>query len=461
MQALHDGNILVPIALFGWVPVIMVLFAMLPVRRAALIAFLAGWMFLPVAAYEIKFFPEYGKGSATCLGILAATLIFDTGRITRFRPHWVDLFPIILCISPFLASMSNGLGPYDGFSAANNSMSRWLFPYLIGRLYFTDLPSMRELVFGIFVAGLVYVPFCLFEIRMSPNLHYYVYGFHPSQFLQAYREGGFRPVVFMSHGLMTSMFMGMATLCGFGLWLSGSRKVFMSLPMPVFITVLAVTTVVSRSAGALALMLAGIGAIVVIKYMKTVLPVIAMICVAVAYVLIRGGGLWDGKELVDVASIVFGSQRAASLETRIVNENALAEKARQRVLFGWGGWGRNRVTNEQGQDASITDGLWIGILGTTGIVGLAGFMGTVLLPAALLVRRVPPRFWMHPMAAPCTVAALVVCLWMLDSIPNAMFNPIYIVAAGGLAGLRKVRAVQRQPVRARDEARGYAASSPA
>jgi hypothetical protein len=54
---------------------------------------------------------------------------------------------------------------------------------------------------------------------------------------------------------------------------------------------------------------------------------------------------------------------------------------------------------------------------------------------------------MHPSAAAATVGALICCLWAADCIPNSMFNPIYMVTAGGLAGLRKVRPLQRQPAR--------------
>ena len=87
------------------------------------------------------------------------------------------------------------------------------------------------------------------------------------------------------------------------------------------------------------------------------------------------------------------------------------------------------------------------ILGTNGAIGIAAFLGTMLVPALMLIGRVPPRFWMHPSAAAATAGALICCLWVADCIPNSMFNPIYMVATGGLAGFRKVRALQRLPVR--------------
>jgi O-antigen ligase len=246
---------------------------------------------------------------------------------------------------------------------------------------------------------------------------------------------------------MTVMFMGMSALCGCALWLSGAKKTLLKLPIAVPVGALAVTTLLSRSTGAQVLMLAGIGALFFMRYARNPLPVVATALFVIAYVVLRGGGLWDGQDLIRLADDAFGSERASSLETRIANENALAAKARQRPLLGWGGWGRNRVKDDWGRDASITDGLWVIIFGTNGVIGIAAFLGTMLVPVVMLTNRIPPRFWMHPSAAAATVGALICCLWAADCIPNSMFNPIYMVTAGGLAGLRKVRPLQRQPAR--------------
>jgi hypothetical protein len=112
MLVMPEGNSLVPVVLVGCIPVIFILFALLPGRRAALAGFLGGWMFLPNAGFQIQYFPEYNKAMATCVGIFAATLVFDMDRFRRFRPCWIDLFPLTLSIVPFFSSLSNGLGAY-------------------------------------------------------------------------------------------------------------------------------------------------------------------------------------------------------------------------------------------------------------------------------------------------------------------------------------------------------------
>ena len=56
---------LVPIALFGVLPGVFLLFAVLAPRRAVMAAYLASWLFLPMAGYSIPGLPDYTKTSAT------------------------------------------------------------------------------------------------------------------------------------------------------------------------------------------------------------------------------------------------------------------------------------------------------------------------------------------------------------------------------------------------------------
>ena len=71
---------------------------------------------------------------------------------------------------------------------------------------------MRALAAGIVAAGLVYVPFCLFEVKQSPQLHVIVYGYMPHDFGQQVRFGGYRPMVFLGHGLLVAFFMSTAMI---------------------------------------------------------------------------------------------------------------------------------------------------------------------------------------------------------------------------------------------------------
>jgi len=144
-------NILVPIMMFGWIPIVIGLFSRLPPRRAVITSFLFAWMFLPMAEYPIPGLPDYTKMSATCWGVLIAALIFDSNSIFSFRFKIIDIPMIVWCLCPALSSLSNDLGLYDGISESLAQTVTWGFPYFIGRIYFNDLESLKEFHFGIFM----------------------------------------------------------------------------------------------------------------------------------------------------------------------------------------------------------------------------------------------------------------------------------------------------------------------
>ena len=429
------GNWFVTIALFGWIPAVLALFMAFPPRRAVIAAFLLAWLFLPMAGFKLaEGIPVYDKMSATCVGVLLGMLAFDLRQLQTFRAGWIDLPMLIWCFCPLASSLSNDLGMYDGASAAFRQMASWGLPYFIGRVYFSDLAGLKELAVGLFIGGLIYVPLCLFEIKMSPQLHTMVYGYHQHSFAQSMRMGGWRPTVFMQHGLMVGMWMCMTGLVGVWLWYSRALpRSICRIPTAWALAALVVTAVLCKSTGAIVLLALGLAGLFAVPLLRTKWVIWALVIAGPLYMGVRGSGLWDASQLVQASSDAAGEERADSLDFRFRNEDILAAKAMQRPTLGWGGWGRNRVYDEDGRDISITDGLWVITLGCNGIVGLAALTFTMLLPAALLLRRYPVRAWSDPAVAPAIVLAVVVVLYWIDCIPNGMVNPIFMLAVGGLA----------------------------
>src|SRR5690349_6575403 len=139
---------LVPVTLFGWIPFVILLFALMPPRRAVIAAFLLAWLFLPMAGYSVPGLPDYTKMSATTFGVLMGAALFDTDRLLRWRPKWVDIPMFCWCCTPFVPSYLNGLGIYGGVSEIVRGFIIWGLPYIIGRVYFTDLEGLRELALG-------------------------------------------------------------------------------------------------------------------------------------------------------------------------------------------------------------------------------------------------------------------------------------------------------------------------
>jgi hypothetical protein len=424
------------VALFGWPIISLFLFLVLHPRRAVLASVLLGWMFLPVASYKFTTgIPEYTRMTAAVLGPLLGIVFFDFRRFQTLRPAWADLPMMVWCVCPLVSSLSNGLGPYDGFSGMYYRTVTWGVPYLFGRLYCSNLIGIRDLAMAMFVGGLVYIPFCLFEIRMSPQLHTWVYGYHQHTFGQSIRFGGWRPTVFMEHGLMVGMWMAMATLSGVWLWSTRALKSFYRIPMIWLIAPLFGTTVLCKSLGAVFLLAVGFGVLLVMRFHSARVPVlVGLALVAPLYFCLRIPNVWTGDELTNAATIV-SLERSDSLRFRLANEELLVKRASERPLFGWGGWGRARVRDEMGRDISVTDGLWIIVLGNEGLIGLSAMTAFFLFPVLGLLRACPSLAWRHPLIAPAVAMCVVLILFFIDCIFNAMINPAYTMAAGGLVNL--------------------------
>lgn len=426
---------LVPIALIGWLPAVLLLFALLPASRAILIAFIAGWLFLPVAGYSLPGLPDYDKTTATTLGVLAAVAVFDSKVLIALRVRAVDLPIIAFCIGPFFSSISNDLGVYDGLSVAFGNSVVWGVPYFIGRLYFGNRRGIEALATAIFIGGLVYMPLCLFEVRMSPQLHTWVYGFSPQSWQEAVRWGGYRPIVFMQHGLAVGVWMAAASLAGVWLWGSGHKTHLGNAPMGLLVLALIVTTILCKSTGAVILLALGIAVFWAVRWTRSAIAVYCLLLIVPVYLSLRLTDMWSGAEVVNLLHAEVDEGRARSLQVRLDNEVILKNHALKRPIFGWGGWGRNHVYeySEEKLKHTVTDGFWVVALGKQGLVGLLGLVGTLLLPAFLLSRRYPGGRWSSTAVAPAGAVATLLVVYMIDSLFNAMVNPFYFLMAGAMS----------------------------
>ena len=111
----------------------------------------------------------------------------------------------------------------------------------------------------------------------------------------------------------------------------------------------------------------------------------------------------------------------------------LVAKALERPWLGWGRWNRSRVFDDEGNDISVTDGLWIIMLGSTGFVGLVAEVLFFSLPAVALLRRFPGVLWRDPRLAPAVALTVALLLAAVDQLLNAMMTPLLPVVAGALS----------------------------
>ncbi len=426
------------IALYGWIPFVLYLFKRVPAQKAVVMSFIIAWLFLPEAQIVLPGIPDLTKMSATSYGILLATFVFDVKRFSAFRFSWIDVPALIFCICPIATSLSNGLGLYDGVSAVLIQVVTWGIPYFLGRIYLANLEGAQQLATGIFLGGLAYIPFCLYEVRMSPQLHLMLYGFRAhSSFGQNVRWGGFRPTVFMKHGLAVAAFMMAASLIGLWLWKSGALKKVSNIPISWLAIALVVTFLLCKSTGAYFLLAFGFVLLYLCWQIRTALPVLLLALTIVAYLFISSQtDAYVTDQIVEGLSNVLPAERVQSLAFRFNNEEILADIARERPLLGWGGWGRSLLLDENGKMLTIPDSLWIIEYGEKGAVGLVSMMALLLLPpVTVLMQRCPPKLWMKPEYAPLAALSMAVVMYTIDCLLNAMINPIYVLACGSLSGI--------------------------
>ncbi len=411
----------------GWLPFTLALFLILPARRAVIAASILGMLFLPNHVFHFAGLPDYDKLGAISYCLLAGVILFDWKRLVNFRFLPYDIPALIWCICPFFTSLSNDLGAYDGISAILENAVIWGIPYFLGRLYLTDLEAMRDLAVGVILGALIYMPFCWYEMKMSPQLHRMFYGFSQANIFQAKRYGGWRPVVFMNHGLMVGLWMTCGTIAAVWMWYARGLRRLWIVPMWMIVGICLATTILVKSTFALTLLLLGLGVLWLMRHLRKPWPIFLLALLPPLYMFFRGGGYWDGMILYDWSVAIFGEKRSFSLLTRLFNETQIAEKAMLRPWLGWGRWGRYFVN-----EGTIPDGLWITALGKFGIVGLAAWTSMFLLPVLLALKAYPVRYWKRAEIAPVAIVAVTCCVFVVDSLFNAMHTTAYLVAAGGL-----------------------------
>jgi hypothetical protein len=432
------------LVLLAWLPLSLYFFSRFQPQTAIILSVIGGQLFLPErAAFALPLIPDYDKITAISYSLLLGIAVFDSQRLKTFKPSWMDLPMSIWCICPIFSSVTNNLGIYDGINAALGQIATWGCPYFLGRLYFSNLTGLRELSLGLIKGGLLYVPLCLYEVKMSPQLHRMVYGYIQHEFVQTIRSGGYRPMVFMKHGLVLSLIMMAVTLIAIWLWQAGALKKLWNVPVNWLVVILLGNFVLLKSTGAYGYLVYGLVILFIAQKFRSAFPLWLLIVGISLYLLLGMSGNFSTQQVAQVTHIaeqISGADRAQSLKFRLDNEQVLTDKARQKILFGWGGWGRNRVYEENWEgervDTTVTDSLWVITFGQYGAVGLLALYSSFLLPVLSLIRwRYPTSYWFNPKVAPAAVLAVILILFLADCLVNAPVIPLFPLIDGGLAGL--------------------------
>lgn len=430
-------NFIVPFVLFGWLPLTIFLFFCLKPHHAAMASIIGGTLFLPVADYNVSGLPPFTKNSIIAIGLILGGRFSGARRTADFRWSRFDMPLLFWCACPLATSLSNGLGWYDGLSGVWTNITVWGTPYLAGRTYIDDNAKLRDLCFALVIGGGLYLPLCLYEIRISPQLSNYIYGFFPHLFVQHVRYGGFRPIVFMQHGLMVSLWMALTTTAAFWLWRSGQIRHLKGVPFSFFILAMIVTTILCKSANGWIALSFGIGSFFIYRLTLTVTPFRMLFLLNFSYVLLRISGLLKGEYILDAVGRFFDPARVSSLAIRLLQEDLFVEKTIQRFYLGWGGYKRGWPGDEETGKALIgmVDSQWLIAFNTFGLVGVFFVMTMVWMGPAVALKAVS-RDKKNPPSLETEVVLLsiIVFLFMMDNLVNGMINPVYILVSGSLLG---------------------------
>ncbi len=327
-----------------------------------------------------------------------------------------------------------GVGLYDGLSALLSQFIT-LVPFFLGRQFLRNPKDLQPLLETLALAGLLYSVPLLFEIRFSPQLHYWLYGYAPSDFIQEMREdGGFRPMVFMGHGLIACFFAMTAVVASTALWRMKIRVLCFNAGG---LTAYLGTVLVFCKSGAA--LVYGLVLVPLVRWTKPGLQVRAAMCfafLALLYPGMRMADVFPTQTILQIARAV-NEPRAHSLEFRFDQEDELLQRASQRPWFGWGRFGRNRVFKEDwqgiGVDTSVTDGEWIVTFGQFGLVGFLAEFGLLAFPiyrAAKALRQIGS----FREAISLGALALIIAINMIDLLPNSAIDPWTWLLAGVLLG---------------------------
>jgi len=451
-------NIVAYFVLFSWPVVVIVLFNTLDRSKAIVASIVAGYLLLPsLPVIDLPAAPPLDKALIPVLSAAVMCLLMRPkagsavvyqrsaiapgGKTSTSSKAVLILLLMVLFASGFVTVLTNGealqFGPtflppmrvYDGFSIGLETLV-YILPFLLGAKYLATEGDHKKLLGVMAMAGVAYSLLALFEVRMSPQLNLWIYGYFPHSFAQHVRAGGFRPIVFLEHGLWVSIFLATATLSGAVLLRSGSVAAANSLRWMLFLAWMLITLVLVKSLGALMITLLLLPVILfgTRAWMLRAASIVAII--VLAYPMLRGLD-WVPVDKVSELAGQINPERAHSFNVRISNEDALLERAQEKPYFGWGGWGRNEIFDpETGRNISITDGMWVIFVGTFGWLGYIARFGMLTFPLLTLVKRRKKQ----PIPIATAGLAVVVSANLIDLIPNATLTPVTWLLAGALAG---------------------------
>ena len=499
-------NLFAFIVLFSYPLVVIVLFRRLPLPQALVWSVMGGYLFLPEhTGFDLPLLPEFNKAlipslTAAVMCMLApqptaharpartnprdrnhqATPDAEAPQPQRRSSLLANLCIVVMFLVPVGVVLTNtdwvvfgplvipGMRLYDAFSMML-SAGVMLLPFFLARRHLVTHEAHMAILWAFVLTGLVYSLLILVEIRLSPQLHRWLYGFHAHDFIQQIRRGGFRPTVFIQHGLRVGIFMLMTVLAALILYkvYNASQKTNSSIRdkqkadtadrgLPIYVGLyLFVILFISKALGAFMIAWLFVPFLLMAKPERWRVLAGAAALLVLLYPMARSAGIVPVDQ-IHAASSLINEDRADSFRYRLDNEDRLLARAAEKPLLGWGGWGRSLIYDpETGRDISVVDGTWVGVFGSAGWIGYLAQFGLLTLPIfAYFFTRTSLRT-----AIVSQGLCLILAANLIDLVPNSGLTPVTWMVAGALLG-RFERREPRATLQPRDRRSSAARNTP-
>lgn len=464
-------NLFAHLVLALWPLVMLGIFRALPPGRALIWSVLASYLLLPPYPTEFDFplFPALDKTTIPNVMAILLTVFYAKEKI-KWLPDTVlgKILVAIFVLAPiptvltnpepivFAMDMLRGLYAQDIF-AMMVMQCILLANFALARNLLTSEKDLRDLLLAMVIAGTAYAFPMLIEVRLSPQINIWVYGFFQHMFDQMIRGDGFRPIVFLSHGIWAAMLTMMSLSATVILIANTEGRLRTKLIWTALFLV--GVLVLAKTLSALIYATFIIGMVLFTNWRTQAKVAMVLACLALAYPIAKGAHLVPEERLLEMASRV-SDDRAQSLEFRFEHEGALLNRAQEKPYFGWGIWGRNQIHDPiTGRMTSVADGRWVLTLGMLGWLGFIGEFGLLILPIFLVYRmsvRMPSEEnWrkhqramnMFPMQGGLSKSvqrreitpivgglSLLLAINTVDLLPNATLTTMTWLIAGALLG---------------------------
>lgn len=456
-------NIFALLVLYSWPLLVFFMYSRLSVQRAFIWSILLGYLFMPPAsaAFDLPGLPEFTKLEIAAVSSAVMAIAFHGPGIFRIpRNPIIILLGLAYVTAPIFTVLTNledvffgrivlsGLNLIEIPSLVINQ-AIFLLPFLMAYSLLSDFDHLSDVLMAIVIGLMAYSILILFEVRFSPQLNTWVYGFFQHTFSQMVRGSGFRPIVFLYHALWVGFFTVMGVVAAIALFKNRDHKTttpFLFTPETMFVRFFRndprlvylmlglfflFVLVASKSMGPI---LFGFGLATILLLTKPKLQIISaftLTVIVLAYPILREYSFFPTELLVGAAETA-SSDRGNSLAFRFLNEDILLDRATEKLWFGWGAGARHLVLDPlSGRLLTIPDGHWIITLGVYGVFGFIAEMGLILMPvfAAFYWRNVTDPKVISPYVP---AFALLLAANAVDMLPNATLTPLTMLLAGAI-----------------------------